>query len=95
MSIWSALLEALRNEEHSELIGDEVAIFRPQPIARDTCYKTKKLNKLIGLLEESTKRCLDKSELENAIQLLREQTLTFQKQEHTAILKEVREQRTL
>ncbi len=90
MSIWSSLLEALRNEEHSELIGDEVAIFRPQPIAKDTCYKTKKLNKLIGLLEESGGRCLEKNELESAIQLLREQTLVFQKQKHTALMKQVK-----
>lgn len=89
MSIWSVLLEALRNEEHSELIGDEVAIRRHvRPVYASSVGK-RKLDKLIAMLDASRETSMTKEELKGLIQLLREQILTLQKRERELIMKEV------
>lgn len=89
MSIWSVLLEALRNEEHSELIGDEVAIRRMPQAQPAISMDKRKLNKLLGLLQNSEEKALTKAELKTLIQLMREYTLVLQKREHMLMVKEI------
>lgn len=89
MSIWSVLLEALRNEEHSELIGDEVAIRRVPQVQRAVSMDKRKLNKLLALLQHSEEKTLTKAELKTLIQLMREYTLVLQKREHGLMVVEM------
>lgn len=88
MSIWSVLLEALRNEEHSELIGDEVAIRRTPSKMRPVSMDKRRIDKILSLLQKAEQKSLTRTEIKTLLQLMREYTVILQKQEHELMLHE-------